>query len=234
MAIRPKSYKYATSVLWTGEKKGALTVAGTPPGEGAPPRVQGTRGDLVARGPLRRRRELLHHDDLPGLRRTRGPGFPGIRERGGRSARVRGRTIRLHQDRRPPPGHAAARSGPRPGGGDPPQGREKLPRLELHPDGGRSRTDDCEGGGDAAPGAQVLCPPVQGGRRRNRLIPWPCAFGAARQHRCALSKPLPQGVPSLFVVSALERPRHRHRPFPRREAWPRPCDIGKPKSGEAW
>src|SRR3990172_3842455 len=45
MAIRPKSYKYATSVLWTGEKKGALTVAGEPPlAGGAPPREVGRGG----------------------------------------------------------------------------------------------------------------------------------------------------------------------------------------------
>jgi organic hydroperoxide reductase OsmC/OhrA len=45
MAIRPKSYKYATSVLWTGEKKGALTVAGKPPVEVAtPPEFKGHEG----------------------------------------------------------------------------------------------------------------------------------------------------------------------------------------------
>src|SRR4030043_1334372 len=45
MAIRPKSYKYMTSVLWTGEKKGALTVAGKPPVEVAtPPEFKGHEG----------------------------------------------------------------------------------------------------------------------------------------------------------------------------------------------
>jgi organic hydroperoxide reductase OsmC/OhrA len=45
MAIRPKSYKYKTSVLWTGEKKGILTVAGKPPVEVAtPPEFKGHEG----------------------------------------------------------------------------------------------------------------------------------------------------------------------------------------------
>lgn len=45
MAIRPRSYKYATSVRWTGEKKGALTVAGKPPVVVAtPPGFQGHGG----------------------------------------------------------------------------------------------------------------------------------------------------------------------------------------------
>jgi peroxiredoxin-like protein len=45
MAIRPKSYKYKTSVLWTGEKKGTLTVAGKPPVEVAtPPEFKGHEG----------------------------------------------------------------------------------------------------------------------------------------------------------------------------------------------
>lgn len=45
MAIRPKSYKYPTSVRWTGEKKGALTVAGKPPVEVAtPPEFKGHEG----------------------------------------------------------------------------------------------------------------------------------------------------------------------------------------------
>lgn len=45
MAIRPKSYKYATSVLWTGEKKGTLTVGGKPPVEVAtPPEFKGHEG----------------------------------------------------------------------------------------------------------------------------------------------------------------------------------------------
>jgi organic hydroperoxide reductase OsmC/OhrA len=45
MAIRPKSYKYKTSILWTGEKKGILTVAGKPPVEVAtPPEFKGHEG----------------------------------------------------------------------------------------------------------------------------------------------------------------------------------------------
>jgi len=45
MSIRPKSYKYATCVRWTGEKKGALTVAGKPPVEVAtPPEFKGHEG----------------------------------------------------------------------------------------------------------------------------------------------------------------------------------------------
>src|SRR4030067_3048092 len=45
MAIRAKSYKYATSVLWTGEKKGTLTVARKPPVEVAtPPEFKGHVG----------------------------------------------------------------------------------------------------------------------------------------------------------------------------------------------
>jgi organic hydroperoxide reductase OsmC/OhrA len=45
MAIRPKSYKYTTSVLWKGEKKGTLTVAGKPPVEVAtPPEFKGHEG----------------------------------------------------------------------------------------------------------------------------------------------------------------------------------------------
>jgi organic hydroperoxide reductase OsmC/OhrA len=45
MAIRPKSYKYTTSVLWKSEKKGTLTVAGKPPVEVAtPPEFKGHEG----------------------------------------------------------------------------------------------------------------------------------------------------------------------------------------------
>jgi organic hydroperoxide reductase OsmC/OhrA len=45
MAIRPKSYKYKTSVLWTGEKKGTMTVAGKPAVEVAtPPEFKGHEG----------------------------------------------------------------------------------------------------------------------------------------------------------------------------------------------
>lgn len=45
MTIRAKSYKYVTSVLWTGEKKGAMTVAGKPPVEVAtPPEFKGHEG----------------------------------------------------------------------------------------------------------------------------------------------------------------------------------------------
>jgi organic hydroperoxide reductase OsmC/OhrA len=45
MAIRPKSYKYATSVLWKSEKKGTLTVAGKPAVEVAtPPEFKGHEG----------------------------------------------------------------------------------------------------------------------------------------------------------------------------------------------
>lgn len=45
MAIRAKSYKYEVSVRWTGEKKGALTVAGKPPVEVAtPPEFKGHEG----------------------------------------------------------------------------------------------------------------------------------------------------------------------------------------------
>lgn len=45
MSIRAKSYRYATSVRWTGEKKGALTVAGKPPVEvGTPPEFKGHEG----------------------------------------------------------------------------------------------------------------------------------------------------------------------------------------------
>jgi organic hydroperoxide reductase OsmC/OhrA len=45
MAIRPKSYKYMTSVLWKGEKKGTLSVAGKPAVEVAtPPEFKGHEG----------------------------------------------------------------------------------------------------------------------------------------------------------------------------------------------
>ena len=45
MAIRPKNYKYATFVRWTGEKKGTLTVAGKPAVEVAtPPEFKGHEG----------------------------------------------------------------------------------------------------------------------------------------------------------------------------------------------
>ncbi len=45
MAMRAKSYRYATSVRWTGEKKGALTVDGKPPVEVAtPPEFKGHEG----------------------------------------------------------------------------------------------------------------------------------------------------------------------------------------------
>jgi organic hydroperoxide reductase OsmC/OhrA len=45
MAIRAKSYRYSTSVRWTGEKKGALTAAGKPPVEvGTPPEFKGHEG----------------------------------------------------------------------------------------------------------------------------------------------------------------------------------------------
>lgn len=45
MSVRAKSYRYTTSVRWTGEKKGALTVAGKPPVEVAtPPEFKGHEG----------------------------------------------------------------------------------------------------------------------------------------------------------------------------------------------
>lgn len=45
MAIRAKSYRYSTSVRWTGEKKGELTAAGKPPVEvGTPPEFKGHEG----------------------------------------------------------------------------------------------------------------------------------------------------------------------------------------------
>lgn len=45
MSVRAKSFKYATSVRWTGEKKGALTAAGKPPVEVAtPPEFKGHEG----------------------------------------------------------------------------------------------------------------------------------------------------------------------------------------------
>jgi organic hydroperoxide reductase OsmC/OhrA len=45
MAIRAKSYRYSTSVRWTGEKKGALTATGKPPVEvGTPPEFKGHEG----------------------------------------------------------------------------------------------------------------------------------------------------------------------------------------------
>ena len=45
MAMRAKSYRYATSVRWTGEKKGALAVDGKPPVEVAtPPEFKGHEG----------------------------------------------------------------------------------------------------------------------------------------------------------------------------------------------
>jgi len=43
--IRTKSYKYVTSVRWTGEKRGMMTVAGKPPVEVAtPPEFKGHDG----------------------------------------------------------------------------------------------------------------------------------------------------------------------------------------------
>jgi len=45
MAIRPKSYRYTTSVRWTGEKKGMMDVAGKPSVEVAtPPEFKGHEG----------------------------------------------------------------------------------------------------------------------------------------------------------------------------------------------
>jgi peroxiredoxin-like protein len=45
VAIRAKSYKYVTSVRWTGEKKGMMTIAGKPPVEVAtPPEFKGHEG----------------------------------------------------------------------------------------------------------------------------------------------------------------------------------------------
>lgn len=45
MTIRTKSYRFATSVRWTGEKRGMLTVAGKPPVEvGTPPEFKGHEG----------------------------------------------------------------------------------------------------------------------------------------------------------------------------------------------
>jgi organic hydroperoxide reductase OsmC/OhrA len=45
MSVRPKSYKYATSVRWKGEKRGELTVAGKPPVDvGTPPEFKGHEG----------------------------------------------------------------------------------------------------------------------------------------------------------------------------------------------
>ena len=45
MAIRPKSYRYTTSVRWTGEKKGIMDIAGKPSVEVAtPPEFKGHEG----------------------------------------------------------------------------------------------------------------------------------------------------------------------------------------------
>ena len=45
MTIRAKSYRYSTSVQWTGEKKGALTAVGKPSVEvGTPPEFKGHEG----------------------------------------------------------------------------------------------------------------------------------------------------------------------------------------------
>lgn len=45
MAIRPKSYRYTTSVQWTGEKKGIMDIAGKPSLEVAtPPEFKGHEG----------------------------------------------------------------------------------------------------------------------------------------------------------------------------------------------
>jgi peroxiredoxin-like protein len=45
VTIRAKSYKYVTSVRWTGEKKGDMTVTGKPPVEVAtPPEFKGHEG----------------------------------------------------------------------------------------------------------------------------------------------------------------------------------------------
>jgi peroxiredoxin-like protein len=45
MAIRAKSYRYTTSVRWTGERRVALTAAGKPPIEaGSPPEFKGHEG----------------------------------------------------------------------------------------------------------------------------------------------------------------------------------------------
>ena len=45
MAIRPKSYRYTTSIRWTGEKKGVMDVAGKPSVEVAtPPEFKGHEG----------------------------------------------------------------------------------------------------------------------------------------------------------------------------------------------
>jgi peroxiredoxin-like protein len=45
MSIRPKSYRYATSLRWTGERKGGMSVAGKPPVEVAtPPEFKGHAG----------------------------------------------------------------------------------------------------------------------------------------------------------------------------------------------
>jgi peroxiredoxin-like protein len=45
MAIRAKSYRYTTSVRWTGERRGALTAAGKPPVDvGNPPEFKGHEG----------------------------------------------------------------------------------------------------------------------------------------------------------------------------------------------
>ena len=45
MAVRTKSYRYRTSVRWTGEKKGTMSVEGKPPVEVAtPPEFKGHEG----------------------------------------------------------------------------------------------------------------------------------------------------------------------------------------------
>ncbi len=45
MAIRPKSYRYTTSVRWTGDKKGMMDVSGKPSVEVAtPPEFKGHEG----------------------------------------------------------------------------------------------------------------------------------------------------------------------------------------------
>lgn len=45
MSVRAKSFRYATSVRWTGEKKGVLAAAGKPPIEAAtPPEFKGHEG----------------------------------------------------------------------------------------------------------------------------------------------------------------------------------------------
>jgi organic hydroperoxide reductase OsmC/OhrA len=125
VTIRAKSYRYSTSVRWTGEKKGALTAAGKPPVEvGTPPEFKGHEGIWSP--------EDLYVASVNVCILSTFLALPGARiaartTSGRRASRIRGRSVRVHSHRAPADA-LRRRAGQ---GGDPPGAGGTLNREPI-------------------------------------------------------------------------------------------------------